>query len=72
MRAGCVEVTMPATLISFRCCRSACTQISRARVSGDCGSTTARRDEWCGGGPGAVVVGETMALYETVLHCANF
>jgi hypothetical protein len=50
----CVQVAMPATLVSFRCCSPACTQISRARVSGECGCTTARRS---GRGGAAVVEG---------------
>lgn len=55
-----------------QCCRSACSQISRARVSGECGYTTAWRSEEGGGGPRAAVAGETMALYETVLLGAIF
>jgi hypothetical protein len=68
----CVQVTMSATLISFRYCRSAYIQIPRARVGGECGCTTAPRSREGGGGPSAVVVGKTTALYETVLLGAIF
>lgn len=63
---------MPATLGSPRCCRSACTQISRAQDSGKGACGTAWRSEDGGRISRGQGGGKTEALYETVLLDKKF